>query len=101
MAWHAQKETSNCATIPTDTGRRGHSASTTNLLDTLDLGTGTRLWSSINFKTANAPLPTCTAISVTAFNPAQFAKAVLYQLLYLNPQLLSLTSHSMNNRTVN
>jgi len=30
MAWHAQQETSGCATIPTDTGRRGHSASTTN-----------------------------------------------------------------------
>ena len=29
MAWHAQQETSSCATIPTDTGRRGHSASTT------------------------------------------------------------------------
>jgi len=29
MTWHAQQETSNCATIPTDTGRRGHSASTT------------------------------------------------------------------------
>jgi len=28
MAWHAQQETSNCATIPTDTGRRDHSAST-------------------------------------------------------------------------
>jgi len=24
MAWHAQQETSSCATIPTDTGRRGH-----------------------------------------------------------------------------
>ena len=30
MAWHAQQETSSCATIPIDTGRRGHSASTTN-----------------------------------------------------------------------
>ena len=29
MAWHAQQETSNCATIPTDTGRRGHPVSTT------------------------------------------------------------------------
>jgi len=29
MAWHAQQETASCATIPTDTGRRGHSASTT------------------------------------------------------------------------
>ena len=29
MAWHAQQETSSCDTIPTDTGRRGHSASTT------------------------------------------------------------------------
>ena len=29
MAWHAQQETSSCATIPTDTGRRGHSVSTT------------------------------------------------------------------------
>ena len=29
MAWHAQQEASSCATIPTDTGRRGHSASTT------------------------------------------------------------------------
>ena len=24
MAWHAQQETTSCATIPTDTGRRGH-----------------------------------------------------------------------------
>ena len=31
MAWHAQQETSSCATIPTDTGRRGHSASTTSV----------------------------------------------------------------------
>ena len=31
MAWHAQQETSSCATIPTDTGRRGHPASTTAL----------------------------------------------------------------------
>jgi len=29
MEWHAQQETSSCATIPTDTGRRGHSASST------------------------------------------------------------------------
>jgi len=29
MTWHAQQETSSCATIPTDTGRRGHSVSTT------------------------------------------------------------------------
>jgi len=29
MAWQAQQETSSCATIPTDTGRRGHPASTT------------------------------------------------------------------------
>ena len=32
MAWHAQQETSSCATIPTDTGWRGHSASTTNFV---------------------------------------------------------------------
>jgi len=31
MAWHAQQETSSCATIPTDTGLRGHSASTTSV----------------------------------------------------------------------
>jgi len=31
MAWHAQQETSTCVTNPTDTGRRGHSASTTNV----------------------------------------------------------------------
>jgi len=31
MAWHAQQETSSSATIPTDTGRRGHSASTTSV----------------------------------------------------------------------
>ena len=29
MAWHAQQKTSSCTTIPTDTGRRGHSVSTT------------------------------------------------------------------------
>ena len=29
MAWHTQQETSSCAIIPTDTGRRGHPASTT------------------------------------------------------------------------
>ena len=29
MAWHAHQETSSCATIPTDTGRRDHPASTT------------------------------------------------------------------------
>jgi len=29
MAWHAQQETSSCATIPIDTGRRGYPASTT------------------------------------------------------------------------
>jgi len=29
MVWHAQQETSSCANIPTDTSRRGHSASTT------------------------------------------------------------------------
>jgi len=28
-AWHAQQEASSCDTIPTDTGRQGHSASTT------------------------------------------------------------------------
>ena len=31
MAWHAQQETSSCATIPTDTGRRGYPASTTSV----------------------------------------------------------------------
>jgi len=31
MAWHAQQEASSCATIPTDTSRRGHSASTTSV----------------------------------------------------------------------
>ena len=31
MAFHAHQETSSCATIPTDTGRRGHSASTTSV----------------------------------------------------------------------
>jgi len=31
MAWHAQQEASSCATIPTDTGRLGHSASTTSV----------------------------------------------------------------------
>ena len=29
MAWHAQQKTSSCATIPTDTGWRGHPATTT------------------------------------------------------------------------
>ena len=28
MAWHAQQEASSCATIPTDSGQRGHSVST-------------------------------------------------------------------------
>jgi len=32
MTWHAHQETSSCATIPTDTGRRGHSASTTSFV---------------------------------------------------------------------
>jgi hypothetical protein len=31
MAWHAQQEAPSCATIPTDTGRRGHSLSTTSV----------------------------------------------------------------------
>ena len=31
MTWHAQQEVSNCATIPTDTGRRGHPATTTSV----------------------------------------------------------------------
>ena len=31
MAWHAQQEASSCATIPTDNGQRGHSASTTSV----------------------------------------------------------------------
>ena len=31
MAWHAQQEASSCATIPTDTGWRGHSASNTSV----------------------------------------------------------------------
>jgi len=31
MAWHAQQEVSSCATIPTDTGRRGHPATTTSV----------------------------------------------------------------------
>jgi len=31
MAWHAQQEASSCATIPTDTRQRGHTASTTSV----------------------------------------------------------------------
>jgi len=31
MAWHAQQEASSCATIPTDSSQRGHSASTTSV----------------------------------------------------------------------
>jgi len=31
MAWHAKQEAPSCATIPTDTGWRGHSASTTSI----------------------------------------------------------------------
>jgi len=31
MAWYAQQEAPSCVTIPTDTGRRGHSASTTSV----------------------------------------------------------------------
>jgi len=31
MAWHARQEASRCATIPTDSSQRGHSAATTSV----------------------------------------------------------------------
>jgi len=71
------------------------------LLNTLDLGTGTRLWSKINFKTADLPPSMCTTVRVTAFNSTQYAKAVLYQLFYLTPQPLSRVSHTVTKHTVN
>ena len=70
------------------------------LLNTLDLGTGTRLWSTINFNT-DLPPPMCTTVRVTAFKSTQYAKAVLYQLFYLTPQPLSRVSHTMTKHTVN
>jgi len=70
------------------------------LLNTLDLGTGTRLWSTINFNT-DLPPPMCTTVRVTAFKSTQYAKAVLYQLFYLTPQPLSRVSHTVTKHTVN
>lgn len=71
------------------------------MLDTLDEHTGTQLWSSINFNTANLPRQVCTQTTVASFNPTQYAKAVLYQSLYLTPQTLSSLSHTVSNHTVN
>ena len=70
------------------------------LLDTRDVGTGTQLFSSINFQTPNSPRPVCTEVAVTAFNPTVFAKAILYESLALRPQILTSSTHTMSNVTV-
>ena len=70
------------------------------LLDTRDVGTGTQLFSSINFQTPNTPRPVCTEVAVTAFNPTVFATAILYESLALRPQVLTSSTHTMSNVTV-
>ena len=70
------------------------------LLDTRDLATGTQLFSSINFKTANSPRPVCTEVAVTAFNPTVFARATLYESTALRAQDLRSSTYAMSNVTV-
>ena len=86
--------------VPAAVGASDDTLLVNTLLDTRDTNTGTQLWSSINFQTPNSPRPVCTDVAVTAFNPTLFAKAVLYESIDLQPQVLTSSTHTMANVTV-
>ena len=86
--------------IPAVVGADDDTLLVNTLLDTRDTGTGTQIFSSINFQTPNSPRPVCTDIAITAFNPTLFGKATLYESIDLHPQELTSSIHTMANVTV-